>query len=283
MDETRKEGGDLRSLERSDVINSFYWKLGWQENQGSRKQQQDRMGAVLGSFRGEPALIAILADGMGGMKDGAAFSAAAINYYYESFQDTLDRCQDPSMILLSLVYGANRAAHALFNPDKPGGTTLVSALFLDDKVYTLSVGDSRICFFRKTVRRTRYDPLALNREHVLGDTLDERAWLGHISFEDAEDNLFRDSLTSCLGPETIRHVDLQISPIVMQPEDKVVLMSDGVYRTLSESEIAESMGLLPQKAADDVVRRVLEKKAPHQDNMSIVVVGRGGIGKEEKE
>jgi hypothetical protein len=47
-------------------------RLGYQQNIGSRKEQQDSFRLALGSNKGKPALLAVLADGMGGMSDGAA-------------------------------------------------------------------------------------------------------------------------------------------------------------------------------------------------------------------
>lgn len=274
MDESAFGNKLLRGLIQGDTVDINGWKIGWQEHQGSRKQQQDSVGVVLGSFQGRPAVMAILADGMGGMKDGKAFSATVIDYFYQAFQSELDKCKNSRGLLLALAYGANKAANTIYNPDKPGGTTLVAALFIEDKLYTLSIGDSRICLFRLSDKQRDPVPLQLNREHILGYNLDERAWMGFLSFEDAEDNMFRDSLTSCLGPETIRHIDLQGDPISLRPHDRVVLMSDGIFRTLPELEMASSMKLQPQAAADDVVKRVLESNAPHQDNMSIIIVER---------
>ena len=60
-----------RQLESEDVISSFYWKKGAQSNLGSRKEQQDDYGMALGTYKGKPTLLAVLADGMGGMKNGA--------------------------------------------------------------------------------------------------------------------------------------------------------------------------------------------------------------------
>lgn len=261
-------------LEDANVISAFYWKTGAQCNIGSRKEQQDDYGIVLGSYVGKPALLAVLADGMGGMKNGAQFSWIAVEYLIKHFQDALDTEAEPPDILMMLALEANKAANKIFDEENPGGTTLVAGMFVEDRFYMLSVGDSRIYLFRKPAVLNKYVPLQLNREHVLGSSLDERAWMGKISFEDAEENMYRDSLISGIGSDRIRRIDRTEAAIKLQTGDKIVFMSDGIYRSISEEEVAADLALSPDKASDEIVKHVLLKKVPHQDNMSVVIVER---------
>jgi serine/threonine protein phosphatase PrpC len=143
---------------------------------------------------------------------------------------------------------------------------------VDNCFYTLSVGDSRIYLFRKNEKLQRYVPLQLNREHTLGAALDERAWMGAISFEDAENNMFRDSLNSAIGDKKIRHIDLAENATSFIGGDRLVLMSDGIYRFATEKEIAVEIDAPPCEASDNIVRRISEKKNPQQDNMSIMII-----------
>ncbi len=258
------------------------WRLGCAQHIGARRQQQDCMGAQLGTFRGKPALLAVLADGMGGMKNGAAFSRITVEYHVNHFQHVLDTSSDLSAVLLRLAIEANREAHTIYEEDQPGGTTLVTALFAGDRYYILSVGDSRLCLFRRNEKAGRYCPLQLNREHTLGPVLDERAWSGAISFEDAEDNRFRDSLNSAIGEKRIRRVDLTDRPSLFMNGDRLVLMSDGIYRFASEEELSLAVGAAPGDAAEKIVGLIRAKNRPHQDNMSILIIEKIPAGKEEQ-
>ena len=248
------------------VISSFFWKTGSAQDIGSRAQQQDNLGAVNGSFRGKPALLAVLADGMGGMHDGAQFSQIAVDSHIRFFQSALDSFNSPSEVLIFLAQQANREANAIYNVEKPGGTTLISVLITEGGCNMLSIGDSRVSLFRGG------KPLQLNREHVLGRSLDERAWMGLVSFEDAEGNIYRDSLISSVGEKKIKRMDLMENSLHLMSGDKIALLSDGIYRGISETELAEIMKDAPGKAADTVVQRVLEKKIKDQDNMSILII-----------
>lgn len=248
------------------------WQLGLAQDIGARREQQDCIGTVTGSFRGRPALLAVLADGMGGMQDGARFSRIAVSCHQENFQRALDSAAQPAAALLSLALQANEQAHRIYDETRPGGTTLVTALFLEDCFYTLCIGDSRICLYRKTGRG--YASLQINREHVFGPLLDEQAWMGRISFADAENNLLRSSLTSAVGDSRIRAIDLTEHATRFLAGDRLALMSDGVYRSLSEEKLCTDMAEEPHRAAEEIIRQVRGRKLPHQDNMSIIIVGR---------
>ena len=258
-------------LESEEVISAFYWKTGYQQDPGSRKEQQDSIGLVRGTYHGKQALLAVLADGMGGMKDGVEFSKIVADYHCEHFQETLNQVSTAPGVLLSLALRANAEANKIYDEDDPGGTTLVSALFIEDVFYTLSIGDSRITLFRKN-RQDQYVPLQINREHVLGAALDERAWMGYIPLEDAEENMYRHSLTSCLGPDKVRRVDLTDYPTHLRGGDQLLLMSDGIFKTVPEEELAIYLEESPETAADKIVEAVRSRKAKGQDNMSVIIV-----------
>ena len=263
-----------KPLERAEVIDTLYWKTGYTQNIGSRKEQQDNLCVVRGTLCNKPALLAVVADGMGGMEDGAAFSRIVVDYHRQHFQEVLNSEAAPADLLLALAIGANRAANQIYDDEKPGGTTLISALFTGNYFYTLSVGDSRLYLFRRKASLNRYVPLQLNREHVLGTALDERAWFGKISFEDAKNNRFRDSLTAGLGPPRMRKVDQMVNPTRFQGGDKLALMSDGIYRSLTDAELAADMEGSPDEASERIVKHILDKRIPRQDNMTILIIER---------
>ena len=263
-------------LQDPAVVNSFFWKIGYKQDAGSREDQQDSVGVMLGNHLGKEVLLAVLADGMGGMHCGGQFSKAVVDSHISNFQTVLGRYRKYSNMLLALAWEANREAHRIYDEDNPGGTTLVSALFVEDVFYVLSVGDSRISLFRKPARqrgnKNELVPLQINREHILGAALDERAWMGLISSDDAEGNVYRDSLTSSLGGPAIRRLDLTETPIRFLSGDRVVLMSDGIYRSASDIELAQDLEFSPAEASDKIVQHILEKQIPDQDNMSIIVI-----------
>ena len=252
---------------------SCQWLFGKCQHIGSRAKQEDNCAFAEGNYHGKPALLAILADGMGGMHNGAAYSRIAVDIFLNNYQKAFDEIKEPPSALLYLAMLANREANRIYDDECPGGTTLLSALFIDDVFYTLSIGDSRIALFRPTAKKELV-PLQINRVHVLGASLDERAWSGMISFEDADGNTYRNSLTASIGSKQIRRVDLTEQPYRFLRSDWLVLMSDGIFRSVSEYRIAAALCSDPQSAAENVVNQICAKNMPDQDNMSILVIKR---------
>lgn len=262
--------------ETEDTIWASYWKAGYKQDPGSRKEQQDRIGLATGKYHGKTALLAVLADGMGGMKNGAEFSRITVDYHCEHFQEILDQVEPLPGVLLALALKANAEANKIYDEDNPGGTTLISALLIDDCFYSLSVGDSRIVLFRKIDRLNRFAPLQINREHLLGAALDERAWMGFIAREDAEENMFRNSLTSCIGLPKVKRLDFSDYPTRLIPGDRLLLMSDGVFKTVPETELAGHLENDPQTAANLIIEDVCSRGAKSQDNMSVIIIENRG-------
>ena len=262
--------------ETEDTIWASYWKTGYKQDPGSRKEQQDRIGLATGKYHGKTALLAVLADGMGGMKNGAEFSRITVDYHCEHFQEILDQVEPLSGVLLALALKANAEANKIYDEDNPGGTTLISALLIDHCFYSLSVGDSRIVLFRKNDRLNRFAPLQINREHLLGAALDERAWMGFIAREDAEENMFRNSLTSCIGLPKVKRLDFSDYPTRLIPGDRLLLMSDGVFKTVPETELAGHLENDPQTAANLIIEDVCSRGAKSQDNMSVIIIENRG-------
>lgn len=256
----------MESEKNTSGIVSSEWAVGGCQHIGSRKEQQDSYGHVSGVYRDRPTLLAVLADGMGGMNDGAAFSRLAVQTHTDFFQVALDKYRIPYNVLLGLAIASNQSAAKIYDPDKPGGTTLISAMFLREYLYFLSVGDSRICLVRDRKM------MQLNREHLFGTILDERAWMGFIPQEDVVDNLLRDRLSSSIGEPKLRRVDLIEHPIALLPGDRILLMSDGVYRALSDDEIVRDFLPSPQGTADKIIDHVQSKHLSGQDNNSILIV-----------
>ena len=249
-----------------------HWKYGCGQDIGARKQQQDDFLVMPGMFHEKPALLAMIADGMGGMHDGALYSRIVRESHEKNLQKALNNYRDPIKVLLYLALHAQFDTKPFYDEDRPGGTTLVSALFIEEYLYALSIGDSRISLFRRPGQKGNMAALQINREHTLGVSLDERAWMGFLSFEDAEDNIYRDSLTSSIGAPKIRHLDLTTTPIRFMKGDRLVLMSDGIYRSCTENEMSALLEHSPEKAAHTIVEHIREKKIARQDNNTIVII-----------
>jgi protein phosphatase len=238
---------------------------------GSRKEQQDDFGF---SYMGNPifvrhgGVLAVVVDGMGGMAMGKeAGYAGKMTMLHEYQEKSVD--ESIPMALQRSLFTANAAVVSLASAsgkENLVGTTLVAAVVHHGRLHWIAAGDSRIYLYRS---RTLTQ---LTQDHVYGRVLDAQAAQGEISSEEAQSHPNRDALTSGLGWEPLEEVDQSDAPLTLVEGDRVLLCSDGIYKTLLESEMARMLFGHPQQAADALIQAALSKHRPSQDNMTAVIL-----------
>lgn len=232
---------------------------------GGRKNQQDSFSVSSEEMIPTHGLLAVVADGMGGLSDGDQMSQCAITAMMETFY----RLQgDPDRILLMLVESATQAVNAKLgrNNYSTSGSTLVAGLIQNGAFHYVSVGDSRICLYRDGVL------YQLNREHVFRQELEIRAINHESSWETADSHPKANGLTSFLGMGSLKYVDIPAEAVQIRPGDKFILMSDGVYNSVGKEEVAAQLEKSAQEAADGIGKLIEEKNVNGQDNYTAVII-----------
>ncbi len=246
----------------------FSLKMGISSILGTRKNQQD---SVFGQVDGKTA-IAIVCDGMGGMNGGELASQTAVKILAEDYYKKQPDSDIPSFFREE-AYKMNDAVRGLEDKDgNPlnGGTTVVATITLDNRLYWLSIGDSKIYLIREG------NIVAVNREHNFRMRLDERLKSGAITKEQyKKEEGQAEALISFLGIEDLTLMDINEKPFILQENDIVLLCSDGLYKCLPDEEIAKlvfyeepDMG----RAAKRLTDIVLKKGKRSQDNTSLVIM-----------
>lgn len=242
--------------------------VGMAQTIGGRKNQQDSLycsdwtNAEAMATRG---LLAAVADGIGGLSDGNIASGAAMKAMRARFLSSngmgsmSDRLLDLGAVAQQEVLAVNAQRTAR------SGSTLVTVLINDGNMVFLSIGDSRICLYRSGAL------LQLNREHVLGRINREKQAFGHA----IDPSKKPEALTAYLGQDALQLIDRSLNPMRLVPGDRILLMSDGVFGTLSDAEIMQHLRLAPQQAAESIINAVNQKQKPHQDNATVLVIGIG--------
>lgn len=231
---------------------------------GRRNEQQDYFSFSDMFNESEYALIgaaAVLADGMGGMANGSAASRAAVEAFMEAYRN--EACSIPDICgrLYAAVQNANKAVGMIDG----AGSTLCAAVIKDCCLYWVSVGDSRIYLYRnRTVRQ-------LNKEHNFGAALDKMVKRGIITKNEADTDPRAAMLTSYLGIEELREVDSG-GGFALLEGDSVLLCSDGLYRELSDNEIADIIANSGDSVCDDLVGAALDKGDINQDNITVALI-----------
>lgn len=114
--------------------------------------------------------------------------------------------------------------------------------------------------------------MQVNREHVYGVELDEQAGRGEISFSAAASDPQRKALTSFIGIGKLKKIDRNIRPLKLLEGDRVLLMSDGVFGTLSDGEIAEAMHAPAEMSGEILDRMIRSKNLANQDNYTAIIL-----------
>lgn len=251
---------------RLDKPSSNMVAIGKLHSQGKRKSQQDSFFVSPAEMIPTHGLLALVADGMGGLADGDRVSQTAVSTMAEGFYNIKG---EPMLLLLALLERANRAVNNLLGPSgrNKSGSTLVAGLIRDNKFYYLSVGDSRVCLYRNGML------IQLNREHVFRNELLIQAVNGEKTFQAALSDKSAAGLTSFLGMGKLKYVDIPACGIEIQPGDRFLLMSDGVYNALPDEELVVHLNKTPEEAAQDIGTAIEAKGYTSQDNYTAVILG----------
>lgn len=245
-------------------------QIGKVHNIGRRSSQQDSFGL---SMDGEVlktegrGILAVVADGMGGMENGGQISALVTMTMLQQF-DSRTSDEEGDKLLLELANKANEEVNVLQANagGKRGGSTLVTVFVKEDEMYWLTIGDSHLYLYRNDAL------LQVNQDHVYAVELDEKAARGEISSEEAVNDPQRKALTSYIGAGTIRKIDRNIRPVKLRQGDRILMMSDGVFGTLSDEEIAAAMRLPVGESSVALDQMIQNKNKETQDNYTALIM-----------
>jgi len=218
----------------------------------------------------------ILADGMGGYNAGEVASGMATMLLSTELEAAfiakppyeLDKSSGlpyASRCILDKVALANSAIFqtAESQPQYAGmGTTLVVALFYDNRVTIAHLGDSRVYRLRGEEFR------AITRDHSL---LQEQIDSGMISVEDARFSQNKNLVTRALGVDP--EVETEIGDHAVRPGDIYLLCSDGLNDMVEDDEIRMTLQMLTanlELAAAQLIQMANDNGG--RDNVSVILV-----------
>ena len=216
----------------------------------------------------------VVADGMGGRAGGDVASRMAVDTLVREFarHRHSDTSSDPARderttALGQAIQASNQAIRdeALKRPEFIGmGTTVVIVTIVQttSEATVAHVGDSRAYLLRGD-RLTR-----LTRDHSF---VEDAVSQGQLSEEEALEHPLRHVLTRALGTET--EVEPDISFYALQPEDLLLLCTDGLTKMMSDDDILHT--LLRTQASPETACTALVREANRRggdDNVSVVIV-----------
>ena len=219
--------------------------------------------------------LVVLADGMGGYNAGEVASGIAgktiLNLVRESVErenlasnDAASGMSRRSIVLRDAIQRANKIIFqtAKTQPNCEGmGTTVVAALFHDNRMTIAHVGDSRL--YR--ARDGKLERMTL--DHSLLQELVDR---GFYSPEEAARASNKNYVTRALGVEAQVEVELHEEPV--QKGDYFILCSDGLSDMVEDADILLTINTFGANL--DTVAKQLVQLANNnggRDNISVLV------------
>ena len=217
----------------------------------------------------ENLALAVLADGMGGYNAGEVASAMTVDCVRDDIARWLAEPRGPrdeNEIRQALIASAQHANAAVYQASQGKaeyagmGTTLVTALFNEDRLWVGHIGDSRAYRWRDG----RLEQLS--RDHSL---LQEQIDAGLLTAEEAAYSMNRNLVTRAVGVEP--EVELEVVGHDLRAGDVVLLCSDGLSDMLDDDTIAQL--LQGSDALGEVATALVDaaNDAGGKDNISVVL------------
>lgn len=229
---------------------------------GGRSNNEDRSGYS----ETENAILLVLADGMGGHPDGEVAAEIAVRTSLEMFNQMaaptiLDPIEFLGMALRSAHYKIIR--HGVQSASKENldipRTTAVACIIQKDKIWWAHCGDSRFYL----VRNHKIELCTVDHSYAKGGQ--------GIAEEASALNISRSTLYTCLGSNTLPMIQVA-GPFELQPGDRVMLCSDGLWSALNDIRITDllsSHGSI-SLSASFLVETALQVTGKNSDNVTVI-------------
>lgn len=236
---------------------------------GDRDEQQDSFGYELSIGEG----LVVVCDGMGGMNGGKIASGLAVKEVLDEYKSVCP-CNDAVTFLAEATKKASLKIRDYKLSDGErlnAGSTLVAILIQGRRLFWSSVGDSRAYLLRDS----KYVQITLDQNYktVLSEKLDS-GLINEAEFDNESDKA--EALISYLGIENLQLIDYNNEELTLKRGDKIVIMTDGLYRIVDEPEIftiinnfnniSEALRALEAKAMSK------SRKSKNRDNMTVAII-----------
>lgn len=245
--------------------NKFVFTIGKAIDPGIKRKgrpNQDAIGVMLPKFLNRKPPLLIVADGMGGFQEGAKAAQIVINEIIRQYKWSRKNKNHLAKILKG-IQKAHKKIRRYVKKNKEissMGTTVAAAVVERDKAYIVNVGDSRIYLINESeIRQISFD-------HSL---VAEQVRQGIIKPEEAHNHPRKNVLMLSISS---KHEKLEpfTAEVDLKDGDTLLLCSDGLWGTVSDTQIQDVLlELPPQEAADKLVSMANMNQGP--DNISVLV------------
>lgn len=244
------------------------------------KNNEDRFGVSAFRMEAQPAtpvLLAVLSDGIGGHRAGEVASEIAVNVISQYVADSDGR--NPPQILQEAIHKASQTIHeqARENIEQQGmGATCACVWISGDRLFTATVGDSRIYLMRNDYI------LQLSVDHTW---IQEALEHGLIQPDQINGHPNAHVIRRYLGSPMPPEVDFRMrvnegesdsqsltnQGLRLLANDRILLCSDGLTDLVNDEEILAAFQSRPLEEAGNYLIELANQRGGH-DNITLIGV-----------
>ncbi len=225
------------------------WRGDGAQHRGARPYQEDCWAL---RRLADDAVLAVLADGMGGHVGGATASRLAVGGFVMATEG--------GRSLAEALDAANQAIGTAVARDpklESMGSTLVGVMVSAAGVRWISVGDSPLFLL------SRGGLERLNADHSMVPQIEALAARGIITAEEAAHHPGRHTLREAVMGQPLTLIDE--GHRALAPGDRLLVCSDGILTLDAVDILREADG-----PVEDLIDAVLAVGAPRQDNVTVI-------------
>lgn len=210
------------------------------------------------------AVLAVVADGMGGHNAGEVASKKAVRILRQIVPTECDDDhKDVKELLMRAVEDANREIYEMSIRDdgmSGMGTTVTACVAKEGQVTAVQVGDSRLYLIRRN-KMTQ-----ITKDHSLVEMLIDS---GTITKEEARVHPQKNVITRAVG--TDKTVEADIYEFATKKSDIILLCSDGLVNMVEDKEI---LSIIHEEKFDNVADKLVERaeNAGGTDNITVILI-----------
>ena len=226
--------------------------LSYYTHQGQRVNNED-----YASFKPiNNSLLAVVADGLGGHKNGAEASHLAVDSLIQTLSN--ESYEDEKLIY------AIQKANFLVHSNEQCGLTTIAVLWLNDcQAFTAHVGDTRIYQFRNN------KIIFQSSDHSV---VQLGVSAGKITYEEARTHKDRNKLLRALGNS--EHSTVECHSLSVQSGDRFLLCTDGFWEAITEEKMTSALRTSQDSKSwlSYLYRLVDQRNYQRQDNHTAIAI-----------
>lgn len=217
-------------------------------------------------WKNDAGFMAVIADGIGSANTGKVCAQIAVDTILDRFE-SYSQLKNPLYFFKTSFLEASRRIQRTIG-ERRGGASAAAVFLNHTHLYYAIAGDVRVALLRGG------EIIPLSKGQTF-DVLAAQAYEnGKLSKQDMLWSMSEKKIWNYLGQDGFHEIEVCVQPILLKPEDKILLISKGIFEELSWREIED---ILQRKAnaqelADAVIEAAEKKNSAQKDNGSVILI-----------